>query len=764
MRRIAVCALFISISVFAQDNTPSAYVAVDPFIGTAADGNTFPGASLPLGMMQWGPDTRADGWYHYSDKTIRGFSLTHISGAGCSIYADVPILPWIGELKPPADTKKTGSASDFELPFSHAKERARPGYYSIEFDNGAKTELTVAARAGIGRFSFPPGVRPTLIFKAGASASSPNEKRKGDTSTIEIRGNDTIVGTVHSGGFCGTDSNYVLYFAAKFARPFSSSGTWTDMRRPDAPTSGAISATSHRPGAYVSFTNPGEAVLLKVGISFVSVENAAANLQAEIPGWNFDAVHAAAKAAWMQMFDRLQAQGGTPDERTIFYTGLYHMLLSPNIFSDENGDYIGFDSKVRRLGPGEAQYANFSDWDIYRNVVQLQSLLLPDQASQMMQSLVRDAEQSGWLPKWPVANDVSYVMGGDSPAILLSTAHAFGARAFDTKSALRFMVKGATQPGTGLHGQSERPGLDEYLSKGYLSVGDMQESAASITLEYSSADFAVSRFADALDDSMDSVRLLRSAQNWRTLFDTETGFIRPRTADGRFLAGFDPFTLMPHRVRWDQPDQMGFEEGNTWHYTWMIPHNYAGLLQMMGGNQNAVPKLDSFFQKLSGWALPNFTVSNEPDFCTPYAYVWTGNAWKTQAVVERIRRETFAAKPDGLPGNDDLGATSGVYVWNALGMYPVIPGVGGVVLGTPMLSRVTMKLGNGKTLDIVSHGKGIYVHAVNLNGVPRQGAWLPLDALSAQHNKLEFELQSDPDPTWASAPANFPPSFDAPRP
>ena len=203
------------------------------------------------------------------------------------------------------------------------------------------------------------------------------------------------------------------------------------------------------------------------------------------------------------------------------------------------------------------------------------------------------------------------------------------------------MVKGATQPGTGPHGKSERPGLDEYLSKGYLSVGDMQESAASITLEYSSADFAVSRFADALDDSMDSVRLLRSAQNWRTLFDTETGFIRPRTADGRFLAGFDPVTLMPHRVRWDQPDQMGFEEGNTWHYTWMIPHNYAGLLQMMGGNQNALPKLDSFFQKLSGWALPNFTVSNEPDFCTPYAYVWTGNAWKTQAVVDRIRRETF---------------------------------------------------------------------------------------------------------------------------
>jgi len=782
MRHLLICALLLSISVFAQDNTPSAYDAVDPFIGTAADGNTFPGATLPLGMMQWGPDTRPDGWYHYPDKAIRGFSLTHISGAGCSVYADVPILPWVGELKigepktgepksgepkigdakTPADARATSAVSDFALSFSHNKERAHPGYYSVEFDNGVKAEITVATRAGIGRFSFPAGASPTLLFKAGASATSEDEKRKGDISTIEIRGNDTVVGTVHSGGFCGTDSNYVLYFVAKFAKPFSSFGTWTDMRKADTLNASATSATGHRAGAFASYASAAEPVIVKVGISFVSVENAAANLQTEIPGWDFDAVHAAAKTAWVQMLDRVQAEGGTPEERAIFYTGLYHMLLSPNIFSDRNGDYIGFDGKVRRLPPGQAQYANFSDWDIYRNVVQFDSLLLPEQASQMMQSLVRDAEQSGWLPKWPVANDVSYVMGGDSPAILLSTAHAFGARAFDAQSALAFMLKGATRPGTGPHGGSERPGLADYLSKGYLPVGGTQESGASITLEYASADFAVSRFAEALGDSANSTLLLRSAQNWRTLFDPETGFIRPRTADGKFLAGFDPVTVTPHRVHWDQANQMGFEEGNTWQYTWMIPFNYAGLHKMMGGNENVLPKLDRFFEKLSGWGLPYFTVTNEPDFCTPYAYVWTGSAWKTQEVVDRIRRETFAAKPDGLPGNDDLGATSGVYVWNALGMYPVIPGVGGVVLGTPMFSRATMKLGDGKTLEIVSHGEGVYVHAVNLNGEPRPSAWLPLDALSAGHNRLEFTLQKTPDRSWASAPESLPPSFDAP--
>ncbi len=736
---------------------PSPYDAVNVFIGTAADGNTFPGATLPFGMIQWGPDTRADGWYHYADKTIRGFSLTHISGAGCSIYADVPILPWIADLKtPPA------SAPDFALSFSHANEQAHPGYYSVEFDNGVKSELTVATRAGIGRFSFPPNARPTLIFKAGASATNEDAKRLGDSRTIEIRGKDTLVGTVHGGAFCGVPGDYTLYFVAKFAKSFSSFGAWTDFLKPDTLNAGAISATGHRSAAYVSFASAAEPIVLKVAVSFVSVENAAANLQAEIPGWDLQAVHANAKSAWTQMLGRVQAEGGTPDQRTIFYTGLYHMLLSPNMFSDANGDYIGFDGKVRRLPTGQAQYANFSDWDIYRNVIQLQSLLLPRQTSQMMQSLVRDSEQSGWLPKWPVANDVSYVMGGDSPAILLSTAHAFGARAFDTKSALKFMLKGATQPGTGPHGNSERPGLEEYLSKGYLSTGPTRENGASITLEYASADFAASRFAAAMGDSTNAARLLRSSQNWRTLFDPETGFIRPRTADGKFLAGFDPVTLMPHHGSWDETDQMGFEEGNTWHYTFMIPFNYAGLFQLMGGNQVVIPKLDQFFQKLAGWGLPNFTVANEPDFCTPYSYVWTGNPWKTQEVIDRIRRETFTPQPEGLPGNDDLGATSGVYVWNALGMYPVIPGVGGLVLGTPMFPHATMKLGDGKTLEIVSKGQGIYVQSVTLNGKEYGSTWLPLTSLTAIRNRLEFTLGAQPNKSWAVDPKTFPPSFDAP--
>lgn len=741
-----------SAAAVAQAGAPLApYDAVNPFIGSSAGGNTFPGATVPFGLLQWGPDTKADGWYYYEDHTIRGLSLTHISGAGCPIYADVPILPWTGEVTSP------GSSAEYAVAFSHDKEQAHPGYYAVELGNGVKTELTTTARAGIGRFVFPAGAARTLLIKVSDSATVDDAKRKADTSAVEIRGMDTIVGSVHSGGFCGSDSNYVLYFALTFARPFSSSGTWTTALNP-----GSTSASGHKVGAYVSFPQGSEPVIAKVGVSFVSIANALGNLQAEIPGWDFDSVRAAAKSQWIELLDRVQADGGTAEQRAIFYTGLYHMLLAPNLFSDRNGEYIGFDSKVHQLPSGEAQYANFSDWDIYRDVVPMDALLLPEQTGQMMQSLVRDAQESGWLPRWPVANDVSYVMGGDSPAILVAEAHAFGSRAFDARTALKYMLKGATQPGIGPHGKSQRPDLADWLSKGYVPVSDDNEHAASISLEDANADFAISRFASALGDQASADRLLRSAQNWRTLFDPDSGFIRPRTADGKFLGDWDPDHLKPHHKKWDQDNQMGFEEGSTWQYTWMLPFNYGGLMGALGGGEKVVPKLDKFFEKLSGWALPNYTVTNEPDFCAPYTYIWAGDPWKTQEVIDRIRRETFTTKPDGLPGNDDLGATSGVYVWNALGLYPVIPGVGGLVLGTPMFPRAAIRLGDGRTLEILAQGQGVYVQSVKLNGKAYNSTWLPMDALTAKENRLEFQLGPQPNKTWATQPANLPPSFDVP--
>ena len=627
------------------------------------------------------------------------------------------------------------------LPLDHAREQAHPGYYSVGFADGMRVELVAAARAGIGRFAFPAGAVPTLYLNAGGSAT----QRKQDSATFEVRGDDALAGFVHSGGFCSMDDNYTLYLVARFDKPVRTYGSWP----------------GHAAGASVSFRSGGGPLLVKVGISFVSVENAEANLNAEIPGWDFDAVHAQAKAAWSELLNRVETEGGTADERTIFYTGLYHMMLAPNLFSDGNGQYRGFDGEVHRAEPGHAQYANFSDWDIYRNTVQWDALLVPSQTSDMMQSLVHDAEQSGWLPRWPVANDTSYVMGGDSSAILLASAYAFGARSFDTASALRSMIKGATEPGVGLHGKAERPGLADYLKLGYVPLGgEVGESAASVTLEYASADFAVSRFAEALGDQATATRLLRSSQNWRNLFDPETRFIRPRTSDGKWLDGWDPDHLAPHHANWDTADQLGFEEGSTWQYTWMIPHNYAGLFRAMGGNQAVLPRLDKFFEKVVGWGFPNFTVANEPDFVAPFAYVWAGAPWKTQEVEDRIRREAFGTTPGGLPGNDDLGATSGVYVWDALGVYPVIPGVGGLALGTPLFRRAVMPMGEGRSLEVVSSGEGIYVQSVKLNGKPYPSAWLPLTSLVAGRNRLEFTLGKQPNKKWATGPAELPPSFD----
>ncbi len=728
----------------------SPYDSVDPFIGTAGGGNTFPGATVPFGMLQWSPDTRPDGWYHYEDHTIRGFSLTHLSGAGCPIYADVPVLPWIGRVDGP------GTPRDWSLPFSHQHEQAHPGYYAVAFDNGIKVELTATAHAGIGRFAFPTGVERTLLLKAGDSATADDPKRAADATSVEIRAPDEVQGTVHSGGFCSSPSHYTLHFVMRFSRPFASFGTWTDAVRPGSP-----SADGPKAGAYVTFAPGTGPITVKVGLSFVCVANAAANLDTEIPGWDFAAVHRAAERTWTRALAAVDATGGTPAQRTIFYTGLYHMMLSPNRFSDDNGDYPGFDDKVRRLGPHETQYANFSDWDIYRDVVQLDALLHPRETGQMMQSLVRDAEQSGWLPRWPVANDVSYVMGGDSSAVLLAESYAFGARSFDARTALHYMLKGATEPGTGPHGQSERPGLADYLSRGYIPVAaGGNETAASVTLEYCTADFADSRLAAALGDQAAATRLLRSSQNWRNLIDPESGFIRPRTADGKFIGGWDPDRLMPRHTTWDTADQLGFEEGCTWQYTFMIPFDYAGLIRALGGREKVLPKLDQFFTKLSGWGVPTFTVTNEPDFCVPYVYLWTGRPWKTAEVIDRVRRETFSTRPDGLPGNDDLGATSGVYVWNALGMYPVIPGIGGVALGTPMFSKAALRFGTGRTLEIVAHGHGIYVQSVTLDGKPHPGTWLSLDELAPGTNRLVFVMGTRPSDTWGTRPEDFPPSFD----
>ncbi len=439
---------------------------------------------------------------------------------------------------------------------------------------------------------------------------------------------------------------------------------------------------------------------------------------------------------------------------------------SPTVFSDENGEYIGFDWKTHSLaGSSQAtQYANFSDWDIYRNTVQLQALLVAGRESDMMQSLVNDAEQSGWLPRWPVANEATYVMAGDSPVAVLSSAYAFGAQNFNTRAALRFMVKGGSEPdrdlpfGSRYNETTERPHLKEYLKYGYVPADD--PISASRTLEYANDDFAIAQFAHALGDTSTFQHFLKQSQNWRNLFDSETRWIRPRHADGSWLAGFDPERCLPRQtITSVSTDQMGFEEGNTYQYTFMVPFDYPELFRRIGGDSEVQKRLDKYFSKLICWGEPCFNMANEPDFVTPYAYSFAGMPWKTQEVVTRIEQQTFKVGPDGIPGNDDLGATSGVYVWNALGLYPVVPGVAGLALGTPMFRRATLHFADGRTMVVRGEGTGPYVQSVTFNGAAYSKSWLPLSALKAGASELVFTLSTEPNRERGTAESDRPPRF-----
>lgn len=756
MRFCLVVALFFPLISWSQAKSP--YDSVDPIIGTAGGGNTFPGATLPFGMVQWSPDTNTDAWYFHGDKQIFGFSIAHVSGAGCPLYGDFAVLPTEKSL---AASPGSGYAP-YAAEFDHSHEQAHPGYYEITLANGIRAEITVAERAGIARFTFPAGTDARMLINAGSSANSIPGKEDDAHSHdafgnhIEVKADGSFSGWSSAGRFCGSNSGYKIYVAGRFNKPEAQSATWQD----EAIQKDAQSAEGKHTGAWLDFGKQSE-LMLKVGVSFVSEAGARNNLDAEIAGWNFDAVHAKARSTWTGLLDRVAVEGGTADQRTIFYTGVYHSLLSPNLFSDEDGKYIGFDGKTRNVAETKqtAQYANFSDWDIYRNTVQFQALLDPQREGDMMQSLVNDAVQSGWYPRWPAANDVTYVMGGDSPVVLVSSSYAFGAHNFDTETALKYMMKAASQPGQGPHGDSERPFLADYLKLGYVP-NDKDSISGSRTLEYASDDFAIAQFARAVGHNAEYRKLLAQSADWKNLIDPETHWIRPRNSDGSWQQGFDAERSLPKRDNAPvTTDQRGFEEGNTYQYSFMIPFDYPALFQAMGGDAAVEPRLDKFFSKLRCWGEPCFNMENEPDFVTPYAYVFAGMPWKSQDVITRIAKATFTTKPDGLPGNDDLGATSGVYVWNALGFYPAVPGVAGVVLGTPMFDKANLRLSGGRDLIVTRHGSGIYVQSASLNGSPYKTTWLPMDKIHAGKNELRFEMGEQPNKQWGSAAADRPPSF-----
>jgi len=768
----------------AQDLNLTQYV--NPFNGTDAGqpdfgtgggaANTFPGATFPFGMMQWSPDTSPSrvnfaGGYSYGDTAIKGFSLTHMSGAGCAIYQDIPFMPIVGAVtSSPAVPLSTGSA--YTTTFSHANEQATPGYYGVGLDSGVKVDLTTTTRTGIGRFTYPATATASMLVNTGGSAMPESA-----TAVAIDPANREVSGSASSGAFCFQHDTYTVYFAAQFSQPFSGYGTWKrQLLLPGTTSNSDTSAVAQsfgnppqsnpangaQAGAYVSFdTTHDQAVEVRVGISFVSVQNARDNLQRENSGLSFDTARANAGAAWNSLLNRAQVQGGSlADTRTI-YSMLYHVLLQPTVFSDANGQYMGFDNQVH-TAQGYTQYANYSGWDIYRSQIPLLAMIAPQQTGDMVQSLITDAAESGYLPKWSVANGHTNTMVGDPADPIIAGAYAFGATHFDTASALRAMVKGATQVGTNANASYvERPGGAEYAQLGYVpqeeDMGPMASyenpafvwAAASTTMEYATADFSIAQLAATLGDTSTYGAFMPRSDNWRTLYNPASGYIQPRQADGAFASAFDPTS------------QTGFAEGDAAQYTLMVPYNLHGLFDALGGTAAARARLDTFFTQLNdGPDSLHAFLGNEPTLETPWEYDFVGEPWQTQGIVRKAILGLYNAAPGGYPGNDDLGEMSSWYVLGALGLYPEIPAIGVLVLGSPLFPHITLHLAGGAVTISAPNASDTtpYVQGLTLNGQSYDKPWLSFGDL-AHGATLAFDLGSAPNITWGSDPANAPPSF-----
>lgn len=764
------------------------FAGTRPGAGTFGGGHNFPGATLPFGMVQWGPDTvpadRHSGGYDHRDRHVSGFSLTHLSGAGCALYGDFPFLPTTEPMGASPAAPGGGLGGRFQPGFSHASEHAGPGFYSTRLNpvgGGAiDVALTATTRTGMARLVFPRSPHASVLIDAGGSAKA------NDLAEVRIDpSRREVSGSASSGYFCAQRPRYRVHFVAVFDRPFDAYGTWTrqelargstaasDQKRP----SNAAAETAQA-GAYASFdTDRNRVVTVRVGISFVSVDAARDNLASESRGASFRRLAAVAQERWNGTLGSIRVSGGDPGDIETFYTALYHALLAPRTFDDADGHYIGMDGAIHEAG-GRTQYADLSGWDIYRTQIPLLAMLMPRRASDVVASMLAAAAQSGCLPRWSYANGQSMTMVGDPADAIIASAAAFGARRFDAEEALAAMVKGATE-GCGSPDGSyvQRQGLEPYRALGYVPFdidarrrnanslfgdpGAVWASAAT-TLEYAVADFSIAQFAArSLGDRSAYRSFITRAGNWRNLLNPRSRQIEPRFEDGDFVPGYDNLR------------GAGFAEGNSVQYTWMVPQDPAGLFDALGGRLDAARRLDRFLRKLNGGAgathADHALLGNEPNLNVPWLYDWTGQPYKTQAAVRRALR-LYDTSPDGYPGNDDLGTLSSWYVLGALGLYPAVPGVGVLAIGSPVFGRSVLRLAGGQKLRILASAPGRlplseapYIHAMRLDGRSYGKPWTTFCAL-ARGATLAYELGAKPKRAWGASAAALPPSFGTRRP
>jgi len=743
-----------------------AFASVDPFIGTGGEGHTFPGATVPFGMVQLSPDTQIKsrkegyGWaagYRYDDHTIVGFSHTHFSGTGHSDLGDVLVMPIAGEVKlERGDIDKPGSG--YTSRFDHKDERAEPGYYAVTLqDYGIRAELTASPRVGVHRYRFPKG-KPAHVL-VDMRTSMYDYPGKVQWSRLRLRPDGTLTGFRETRGWA---PGRQLYFAMRFSKPVSGHqfhDTEENVVYKGFPPPGEKDPRQRAQiegrqlvGALDFDAAQGDTMIVKVAISPVSEEGAIANLDAEVPGFDFDAVRSEAKAQWSQALGALDVDAPEPMRRSV-YTALYHTLMGPSLFMDADGRYRGSDNAVHQA-KGFTNYSTFSLWDTYRALHPLLTIVQPEQrTNDFVNSLLASRRHSayGVLPVWAFHGLETWCMIGYHSVPVIADAYMKGIRGYDAAEALDAMVASAS------YGPYD--GLAQYMQLGYVPI-DEEGEAASKTLEYAFDDWTISRVADAMGRDDFAEQFGKRATNWQHAFDESTGFMRARKRDGAFREPFDPSA---------SGYGTDYTEGNAWQYSWYVPQDVAGLAKAHGGEDRLLARLDAVFDAkvdpkifehmeditgLIGW----YAHGNEPSHHVAYLYAYAGQPWRTQARLGNIMKTQYAPRPDGLAGNDDLGQMSAWYVFTALGFYPVAPGSNEYVIGRPFMPRATLNLPNGKRFTVIADGLDdahLYIGTATLNGKPLERAFLRHEDIMAG-GELRFVMQAQPNKAWATDPQQRP--------
>lgn len=728
---ILVC----SLSANAQRDDLAGYV--DPMIGTAAHGHVFPGATLPFGMVQLSPDEEIAGWdwcsgYNYSSKTIMGFSHTHLSGTGAMDYGDILFMPTVGRLRVVPGTDENPDAG-YRSAFSHLNENASPGYYDVFLDRyGIKVELTATIRCGLHKYTFPRSDSSNVIIDL--------QHGIGNTCTgswIKIVGDRWVEGMRRSHGWA---NDRYIYFAAEFSKSFRKFG----MAKGETIIRDERQAEGDSVKAFVTFsTTNGEVILVRVGISTVSLDGARKNLESEMPDFNFTKYRTKAHEAWNKALNKIRVEGGTNAEKRTFYTALYHSMMHPNISQDVDGKYFGMDHKIH-TAKNFVNYTVFSLWDTFRALHPLMTIIDPKRDADFVRTLVGKYREGGLLPVWELAGNETYTMIGYPSIPVIFDAYTKGLipkgqKGFNLDTVLAAMEHSADM---------DWQGLRYYKERGFIPA-DKENESVSKTLEYAYDDWCIAQLAKQLGKVDDYREFNQRSIFYQNVFDSSTGFMRGKLSDGKWYTPFDSYSVSGN-----------YTEANAWQYSFFVPQDIGGLIRLYGGKEKFADQLDSLFSESSevtGRYQPDISgmvgqdaQGNEPSHHVPYLYDYAGEPWRTQRVVREITTKWYTDKVDGICGNDDCGQMSAWYVFSAMGFYPVTPGQNTYAIGSPIFDKVTIELSKGKPFVIKAQNvsaQNRYIQSAILSGKPYDFAYLT-HANITTGGELDLVMSNEPNKNW----------------